>query len=58
MSRDILTGADEMPVQWNELKENSLNQKSKSRLSPEIIQQKSAPLLPAVAMEISPTIFG
>lgn len=42
----------------NELKENSLNQKSKSRLSLEIIQHKSAPLLPAVAMEISPTIFG
>ena len=30
----------------------------KSRLSLEIIQHKSAPLLPAVAMEISPTIFG
>lgn len=42
----------------NELKENSLNQKSKSRLSLEIIQYKPAPLLPAVAMEISPTIFG
>lgn len=49
---------EEIGIPMNELKENSLNQKSKSRLSLEIIQYKPAPLLPAVAMEISPTIFG
>lgn len=54
----ILSGAEVMAALLNELTENSLNQKSKRRLSLEIIQLKSAPLLPAVAMEISPTIFG
>lgn len=41
----------------NELKENCFNQKSKSRLSLEIIPHKSAPFLPAVAMEMFSTIF-
>lgn len=50
--------AEERTKLLNELRENSLNQKSKSRLSLEIIQRKSAPHLPVVAMEISPTIFG
>lgn len=50
--------SEETHILLNELKVNSLNQKSKSRVSLEIIPHESAPLLPAVAMEISPAIFG
>lgn len=49
--------SERMTALLNELKKNSLNQKS-MRLSLEFIPHKSVPRLSAVAMEIFPSIFG